>query len=73
MLSKLEKVVTPEGFECYVDHSSAYDGGDYCFFVSDSDYEGSEDEETDLPPEVFGCTQRETFRMYLSWHLSFRL
>ena len=56
-LSKLEKVVTPEGFEYNVDRSSANDQGDDCFFMSDLYYEGSEDEETELPPEFFGCTQ----------------
>ena len=58
-LSKLEKVVTPEGFEYYVDRSSANDKGDDCFFMSDLYYEGSEDEETELPPEFFGCTQEK--------------
>ena len=55
-LSKLKKVVTPEGFEYYVDCSSANERGDDCFFMSDSDYEGSEDEETEPPVEFFGCT-----------------
>ena len=56
-LSKLEKVVTPEGFEYYVDRSSANDKGDDCFFMSDLYFEGSEDDETELPPEFFGFTQ----------------
>ena len=29
-LSNLEKIVTPEGFEYYVNRSSANDGGDDC-------------------------------------------
>ena len=32
-LSNLEKVVTPEGLEYYVDRSSAKDGGDECLFM----------------------------------------
>ena len=54
--SKLEKVVTPEGFEYYVDRCSDYvanNGGDDCLFMSDSDYKGSDDEETELPHEFF--------------------
>ena len=58
-LSKLEKVVTPEGIEYYVDRSSANDKGDDCFFMRYLYYEGSEDEETELPPEFFGCTQEK--------------
>ena len=61
-LSKLEKVVTPEGFEYYVDRSSANDKGDDCFFMSDLYYEGNEDDETELPPEFFGCTQETIFK-----------
>ena len=34
-LSKLEKVVTLDGFEYYVDRSSKNDGGDNCLFTSD--------------------------------------
>ena len=26
--------------------------------MSDMDYEGSEDEETELPPQFFGCNQK---------------
>ena len=43
LLSKLEKIVTPEGFVYYVDNSSANNGGDDCFPNSDSDNGGSED------------------------------
>ena len=42
-LSKLEKVVTPEGFVYYVDNSSAKNGGDDCLPISDSDHEGNDD------------------------------
>ena len=52
--------------------SSANDGGDDFLIMSDSDYEGSENEETDLPPEFFRYTQKNALRMYLSRHLSFR-
>ena len=38
------------------------DGGDDCLFMSDSDYEGSQDEETELPPEIFGCNQETSFK-----------
>ena len=61
-MSKLEKVVTPEGFEYYVDRSSANDGGDDCLFMSDLDYEDGENEETELPPEFFGCTQKKNLK-----------
>ena len=61
-MRKLEKVVTTEGFEYYVDRSSGSDGGDDCLFLSDLDYEENEDEETELPPELFECTQETSFR-----------
>ena len=57
-MSKLEKVVTPECFVYYVDNSSANDGEDDCLFMSDSGYEGSDDDETELPPEIFRCNQK---------------
>ena len=58
----MEKVVTPEGFEYCVDRSSANDERDDCLFMNNLDCEGSEDEETELPPEVFGCTQETNFK-----------
>ena len=58
----MEKGVTPEGFEHYVDRSSANDGDNDCLFMSDLDYEGSEDEETELTPEFFGCTQKKNLK-----------
>ena len=51
------KVVTAEAFEYYVDHSSANAGGDDCLFMNNLDHEDSEDDEIQLPPESFGCTQ----------------
>ena len=30
--------------------------------MSDSGYEGSDDEETELPPEIFGCNQETTLK-----------
>ena len=62
-LSKLEKVVTPAGFVYYVDNSSANHGGDDCLFMSDSDYEGSENQETKLPHEFFGCTHKTSLKV----------
>ena len=56
-MSKLEKVATPEGFVYYVDKSLAKDKEDDHLPMSGSDYKASEDEETELPPEFFGCTQ----------------
>ena len=61
-LSKLEKVVTPEGFVYYVDNSSANNGGDDCFPNSDSDNGGSEDEEVEFRSEqneLAVCTQEK--------------
>ena len=46
-LSMTEKIVSPEGFQYYVDRSSVNHGGDDCLFKSDLDYEVSEDEETE--------------------------
>ena len=60
--SKLEKVVTPEGFECYVDRSSTNDGEDDLFFMSDSDHDGSDDEQTELPLMFFGYTQKKSLK-----------
>ena len=62
LLSKLEKVVTPEGFVYYVENSSTNDRGNDCFFISDSDYEGSEVEETELPSKFFGFTQETSLK-----------
>ena len=61
-LSKLEKVVTPEGFVYYVDNSSANNGGVVCFPNSDSDNGGSEDEEVEFRSEqneLAVCTQEK--------------
>ena len=61
-LSKLEKVVTPEGFVYYVDNSSANNGGDDCFPNSDSDNGGSKDEEVEFRSEqneLAVCTQEK--------------
>ena len=61
-LSKLEKVVTPEGFVYYVDNSSANNGGDDWFPNSDSDNGGSEDEEVEFRSEqneLAVCTQEK--------------
>ena len=61
-LSKLEKVVTPEGFVYYVDNYSAKNGGDDCFPNSDSDNGGSEDEEVEFRSEqneLAVCTQEK--------------
>ena len=61
-LSKLEKIVTPEGFVYYVDNSSAKNGGDDCFPNSDSDNGGSEDEEVEFRSEqneLAVCTQEK--------------
>ena len=61
-LSKLEKVVTPEGFVYYVDNSSVNNGGDDCFPNSDSDNGGSEDEEVEFRSEqneLVVCTQEK--------------
>ena len=61
-MSKLEKVVTPEGFVYYVDNSSAKNGGDDCFPNSDSDNGGSADEEVEFRSEqneLAVCTQEK--------------
>ena len=61
-LSKLEKVVTPEGFVYYVDNSSAKKGVDDCFPNSDSDNGGSENEEVEFRSEqneLAVCTQEK--------------
>ena len=61
-LSKLEKVVTPEEFEYYVDRSSGNDGGDNYLPISDLGYESSDDEEVEFPSgqnELAGCTQEK--------------
>ena len=50
-------MVTPEGFGYYVDRSAANDTEDDYLPMIDLDYEDSEDEETELDPEFFGCTQ----------------
>ena len=55
-------MVSPEGFEYYVDRSSAIDDGDDYLLMSDLDYEGSEAEETELPPAIFGCTQETNLK-----------
>ena len=61
-LSKLEKVVTPEGFEYYVDRSSGNDGGDNYLPISDLGYENSDDEEVEFRSEqneLAVCTQEK--------------
>ena len=58
----MEKVITPEGFEYYVDRSSANDGGDDNLPISDSNYESSDDEEVEFPSgknELAGCNQEK--------------
>ena len=62
MEKKLEKVVTTERFEYYVDRLSKNNGGNDRLLMSDLNYEGSEDEETELSHEVFGCTQETSLR-----------
>ena len=61
-LLRMERAVTPEGFEYYVDLSSANDGEYNCRFMSNSDYEGSEVEEKELPLEFCGCTQETSLK-----------
>ena len=61
-LSKLEQVVTPEGFVYYVDNSSANGEVDDGLFMSDFNYGCSEDEEAELPPQIFGCTQETSLK-----------
>ena len=59
-LSKLEEVVTPEGFVYYVDNSSANDGGDDYLPISNSDHEVNDNEEAEFPSgqnEFVGCTK----------------
>ena len=60
--SKLEKVVTAEGFEYYVDRSSANEGEDDLFFMRDSDQHGIENEETELPPMFFVYTHEKSLK-----------
>ena len=61
-MSKLEKVVRPEGFVYYVDNSSANNGGYDCFPNSESGNGGSEDEEVEFRSEqneLAVCTQEK--------------
>ena len=61
MLSKLEKVVTPEGFLYDVDNSLANDREIEYLPMSDSDHEGNEDEEVEFASgqnELCGCIQK---------------
>ena len=61
-LIQMERAVTPEGFEYYVDRSSANDGEYNCRFMSDFEYESSEVEENELPLEFFGSTQETSLK-----------